>query len=138
MKKKLLALCLLAGVLAGCAGSPGDTPGTGDGAGTGKYTVISAQKAKQMMDQADSFVLVDVRTEAEYRAQRIPGAILIPDTQIVAQAPSQLPDKSALIFVYCRSGVRAKASATSLATLGYSNVYDMGGILNWPYDTVSG
>ena len=91
-----------------------------------------------MMNNNESFTLVDVRTESEYRSQRIDGAILIPVDQIESQAPSKLPDKEAKIVVYCRSGARSSVAARKLVTLGYTNVYDLGGIMNWPYETVSG
>ncbi|MCL2735360.1 MAG: rhodanese-like domain-containing protein [Propionibacteriaceae bacterium] len=127
--KKILVVCLVAvtALLAGCSSS-----------GTGGYQTITAQQAKQMMDQGGSYVLLDVRTQQEYSQQHIDGAILIPDTQVSSQAATTIPDKSTVIFVYCRTGVRAANASKALASMGYTHVYDMGGIVNWPYGTVSG
>ena len=99
------------------------------------YAKISAQHAKSMMDEGKSYILLDVRTDAEYKEIRIEGAILIPDTEIKDRAESELPDKDALILVYCRSGRRSASAANELVSMGYSNVYDFGGILDWPYET---
>ncbi|MCL2815637.1 MAG: stalk domain-containing protein [Oscillospiraceae bacterium] len=102
------------------------------------YRKISAAEAHQMMVSADNFILLDVRTEEEYRNQRIEGAILIPDYEIAAKAESKLPDKNAVILVYCGSGRRSESAARELVGLGYTNVYDFGAISSWPYGTVSG
>jgi len=125
MKKLLAALILGVSLLAGCSSDGG-------------FQTITAQEAKTMMDEETSYVLLDVRSEQEYVQQRIPGAILIPDTQIKDRAESEIPDKATVILVYCRSGVRAKGASQTLADLGYTHVYDMGGILDWPYETISG
>ena len=90
-----------------------------------------------MMGELKDFILLDVRTEEEYRESRIPGALLIPDYEIKDRAENELPDKTKIIFVYCRSGRRSSNAARELANLGYVNVYDMGGIANWPYETIS-
>ena len=103
-----------------------------------EYRKISAAQAYQMMSEEKDFILLDVRTEDEYIEERIDGAILIPDSQIRLRAPRVLPDKNKLIFVYCRSGVRSEKAARNLVSLGYINVYDIGGILSWSYGTVSG
>ena len=108
------------------------------GAQQAEYRKISAEEAYLMMMSEDDFIILDVRTEEEYVEQRIEGAILIPDTQIRLRAQRVIPDKYRLIFVYCRSGVRSAASARILVSLGYVNVYDMGGIIDWNYGTVSG
>lgn len=112
--------------------APSDTPEAA------VYHKITADQAKAMMDDGDAYILVDVRTQEEYDAQRIGDAILIPYDQMKDRAATDLPDKNARILVYCRSGVRASAAAHTLVDLGYTNVYDMGGIIDWPYDTVSG
>lgn len=91
-----------------------------------------------MMDGASGYVILDVRTQAEFQQAHIDGAILIPDTNINSQAATAIPDKETLIFVYCRTGVRAARASQALATMGYTNVYDFGGIVNWPYGTVTG
>jgi rhodanese-related sulfurtransferase len=95
------------------------------------YHKISAEKAYQMMNEGEDFILLDVRTEAEYREVHIKGAVLIPVDEIKERAESELPDKAKIIFVYCKSGARSENAARILASLGYVNVYDFGGIINW-------
>ena len=91
-----------------------------------------------MMAESDDYILLDVRTEEEYREQRIDGSVLIPNDEISIRAEAELPDKDAAILVYCRSGRRSASAAAELAALGYTNIYDFGGIQSWPYETVSG
>ena len=90
-----------------------------------------------MMSESGDFILLDVRTPGEYNARRIDGAILIPDSEIRDRAEKELSDKNKLILVYCQSGRRSENAARALARLGYANVYDFGGIINWPFETVS-
>ena len=97
---------------------------------------ITAEEAKKLMDSEEGYVILDVRTREEYDQGHIPGAILIPDTEIEAKAADLLPDKDQLILVYCRSGRRSKLAAQSLADLGYTNIREFGGILDWPYEVV--
>lgn len=101
------------------------------------YHKIGAKEAQQML-QTPGCVLVDVRTPEEYRQAHIPGALLIPNDEISRTAGRLLPDKDAAILMYCRSGSRSWSAAHRLAALGYTNVYDFGGIVDWPYGTVSG
>lgn len=98
------------------------------------YHKISAQEAKEMM-QSQDVIIVDVRTQAEYNEGYIENAILIPNESI-SEAPRELPDKNAIILVYCRSGNRSKQAADKLVALGYTNIYDFGGIIDWPYEIV--
>ena len=98
---------------------------------------ITAEEAKKIMDTESEYVILDVRTEEEFAQGHIPGAILIPDYEIREEAESSLPDKDALILVYCRSGRRSKNAAQILAELGYTNIRELGGILDWPYETVT-
>ena len=127
----VVALLLSMGFLAGCGSSGGN--GLGSGAQPQK---ITAAQAKALMDDGKPYTLVDVRTEDEFKAGHIAGAKLIPDTEIKDRAATDLPDKNARILVYCRSGVRSAGAARTLIDLGYTNVYDMGGIINWSYGTV--
>ena len=101
------------------------------------YHKISAAEAKKMMDSGEEYLLLDVRTDTEFAESHIAGAVLIPDYEITARAESALPDKSALILVYCRSGRRSANVAHTLVGMGYTNVYNFGGIIDWPYGTVS-
>jgi len=102
------------------------------------WQTITAQEAYRMMNELDNYILLDVRTPAEFTEIRINGAILIPDYELRQRAETELPDKNAVILIYCRSGRRSAFSAAILADLGYSNLYDFGGIINWPYETIKG
>ena len=99
------------------------------------FSTISAQEAKTRMDKG-GVIIVDVRTKGEYDSGHIPGAILIPNETIGSSRPAQLPDLNAEILVYCRSGARSRNASGKLAALGYTAVYDFGGILSWPYEVV--
>lgn len=92
----------------------------------------------EMVRNDKDIILVDVRTPEEYRKKRIPGSILLPDYEIRSRAAEVIPDKEAKIVVYCRSGRRSAQAARVLKDMGYSNVYDLGGIIDWPYETISG
>ncbi len=105
--------------------------------GNNPVSKISAEDLKSMMDQESALIIVDVRTPEEFAEGYIPGAVNIPDTEIEAAAEDVLLDKAAMIVVYCRSGRRSAVSAKTLSELGYTNVYDLGGILDWPYDIVT-
>ncbi len=98
------------------------------------YRQITANEAKEIMDSEDDVIILDTREQDEYDEGHIPGAIVIPHTEIEDKAPEMLPDKDAKILVYCRSGRRSKIASESLARLGYTNVLEFGGINDWPYD----
>ena len=116
MKKVLVILMLL---FAGCSKQEAS------------YQQISMAEAKDRMLQSSDYMIVDVRTVEEYNEGHIPGAINIPNESITA-APSELPDKDQVLYVYCRSGNRSKQASSKLAKLGYTNIYEMGGISSWP------
>ena len=98
------------------------------------YVNITAEEAKSIMDTEEGYIILDVREQEEYDAGHIPGANLIPYTQIGDKANEMLPDKEQLILVYCRSGRRSKIAAEALMALGYTNIKEFGGIIDWPYD----
>ena len=98
------------------------------------YQQITPDEAKNIMDSGREYILLDVREQEEYDAGHIPGAILIPYTQIEQKAEEMLPHKDKQILVYCRSGRRSKIATESLAKLGYTNVKEFGGINDWPYE----
>lgn len=98
------------------------------------YMNISAEEAKKIMDSEEGYVILDVRTQQEYDESHIPGAILIPNTEIEERAEEILTDKDQLILVYCRSGRRSKMAAEALVQLGYTNIKEFGGIIDWPYE----
>lgn len=106
--------------------------------GESAYHKITAEEAKKRMQDTQSYLLLDVRAPEEFLQQHISGAILIPDSQISAEAGKKLPNKDTPILVYCRSGRRSAGAAKQLVNMGYTQIYDFGGILDWPYETVSG
>jgi len=105
--------------------------------GDAVYVSISAQRAKQLMDSESDYVVLDVRTPEEYADGHIKGSMLIPYNEIGERAEDELPEKDKLILVYCRSGRRSKIAAQALAELGYTNVKEFGGIIDWPYEIVT-
>lgn len=121
--------------LAGCAFSSNDASGTENTENS--YEQITPVAAKALMDSEENYVILDVRTEEEFSEAHIDGAVLIPDYEIGENAGSMLTDKDQLILVYCRSGRRSKNAAAELASLGYTNVKEFGGIMDWPYETVT-
>ena len=98
------------------------------------YEQITAEEAKKIMDSGEEHIILDTREQDEFDEVHIPGAILIPYTEIENKAEEMLPDKDKLILVYCRSGRRSKIAAESLAKLGYTNIKEFGGIIDWPYE----
>ena len=98
------------------------------------YEQITPEEAKKIMDSGEEHIILDTREQDEFDEGHIPGAILIPYTEIENKAEEMLPDKDKLILVYCRSGRRSKIAAESLAKLGYTNVKEFGGIIDWPYE----
>lgn len=104
---------------------------------TDNYTQIDQETAKLMMEVDDGHVIVDVRREDEYAKGHIPGAILIPNESIGTEQPAELPDLEQIILVYCRSGRRSKEASQKLADIGYTNVYEFGGIVDWTGEIVT-
>ena len=96
---------------------------------------ITAQEAKEIMDTQEGYVILDTRTQEEYDQGHIPGAVLLPYDEVLQKAETILTDKNQLILVYCRSGRRSKLAANDLVKLGYTNIKEFGGIIDWPYET---
>ena len=109
--------------------------GCSDG-GSATYQQISGAEAKALMDSESGYIIIDVRTQEEYDEGHIPGARLIPYDEIADRAEKELPDKDQLILVYCRSGRRSKIAAEELVKLGYTNVKEFGGIIDWKHEIV--
>lgn len=147
----LLTLTIM---MSGCGSSDNEQSATEDNAGgtaqsategttkdtaqspSGSYQKIDAKAAKAMIDEG-SVTIIDVRTQEEYDDGHIPDALLFPVDQITEESAGQLvPDKAATLLVYCRSGNRSKTASNLLLELGYTSVYDFGGIIDWPYDVV--
>ena len=95
------------------------------------YTQISQDQAKEMIEKEDGHIIVDVRRMDEFETGHIPGAICIPNESIGTEQPEELPDLNQVILVYCRSGNRSKQAAQKLFDMGYTNVYEFGGIIDW-------
>lgn len=100
------------------------------------YEQISGEQAKNLMDTEKDYIIIDARTTEEFNEGHIEGAILIPEYEIGERAEKELPNKDQLILVYCRSGRRSKIAAQALADLGYTNVKEFGGIIDWQYEIV--
>ena len=126
--KKLIFLLLAVLLLTACGQNVENDQGV-------VYMNITAEEAKEIMDTEEGYIILDVRTQEEYDQGHIPGAILIPDTEIETKAEEVLTDKDQLILVYCRSGRRSKIAAEALVELGYTNIKEFGGIIEWPYET---
>ena len=125
--KRMISLLLSLLLLAGCGRNTAD----------GAYQQITQEDAKEMMDTQEVIIL-DVREQEEYDSGHIPGAMLLPVGIIdETTAAEVIPEKDSTVLVYCRSGNRSKTASSTLADLGYTNIYEFGGINTWPYETES-
>ena len=123
--KRIIPFLLALFLLTGCGGNAAD----------GSYQKISQEKAKEMMDSQEVIIL-DVREQDEYDGGHIPGAVLLPVGTIdETTAAEVIPEKDSTVLVYCRSGNRSKTASSTLADLGYTNIFEFGGINTWPYET---
>ena len=125
--KKLVFLLLAVMMLTACGQDKENDQGA-------VYVNITAEEAKRIMDSEEGYIILDVRTQEEYDQGHIPGAIVISHEEIAEKAEKMLTDKDQLILVYCRSGRRSKIAAEALAELGYTNIKEFGGIIDWPYE----
>ena len=125
--KKLIFLLLAVMLLTACGQDKENDQGA-------VYMNITAEEAKQIMDTEEGYIILDVRTREEYDEGHIPGAIVISHEEIADKAENVLTDKDQLILVYCRSGRRSKIAAEALVELGYTNIKEFGGIIDWPYE----
>ena len=137
--RMLNSLILLLGLLlTGCGNAGNDSADVTSENSSATYTQISQEEAKEMMGKDDDHIVVDVRRADEYAAGHIPGAILIPNEEIGIEQPAELPDLDQIILIYCRSGNRSKQASQKLADMGYNNVYEFGGIIDWTGEVVTG
>lgn len=141
MKKLLILVGMGLLLLPGCTSASPTTGSAASGSGSSLaeeavYKKISAADAKAIIDGDGTFIILDVRTQEEYDEGHIDGAVLLPYDQIPQEAASILPDKAATILVYCRSGNRSATASNALIDLGYTDVQDFGGIIDWPYEIV--
>ena len=125
--KKLVFLLLAVMLLTACGQDKENDQGA-------VYVNITAEEAKQIMDSEEGYIILDVRTQEEYDQGHIPGAIVISHEEIAEKAEEVLTDKNQLILIYCRSGRRSKLAAEALVELGYTNIKEFGGIIDWPYE----
>ena len=125
--KKLVFLLLAVMLLTACGQDKENDQGA-------VYVNITAEEAKQIMDSEEGYIILDARTQEEYDLGHIPGAIQISHEEIADKAEEVLTDKDQLILVYCRSGRRSKIAAEALVELGYTNIKEFGGIIDWPYE----
>ena len=148
MKKILVVIISLLGIISTACGVQEKVPFLPESKNTASVQTgstkelnrmeIKPEEAKARLDKGDKIILLDVRTEEEYNEKRLPNSILIPVEGIDKDAPAKLTDKNATIFVYCRSGRRSAIAVEVLTLMGYTEVFDLGGIEDWPYETVSG
>lgn len=103
--------------------------------GVATYEQISQEKAYKIMKTEQNYIILDTRTPEEFNEGHIPNAVCIDYQEVKARAEKELPDKDKLILVYCRSGRRSKIAAQTLCELGYTNIKEFGGIIDWPYET---
>ena len=129
MNKLFLLLMAAALMLGGCTPSA-QSPDT--------YRQISTQEAVDMMASETGYIILDVRRSDEYAAGHIPGAINIPNEDIGTEEIPRLPEKDQRIYVYCRSGNRSKQASEKLVALGYTDIVEIGGIMDWTGETVTG
>lgn len=137
--KRITTLFLAVMLLCLCAcqnEGESDKSGKGDGEAVNTYEQISQSEAKRIMDTEKDCIIIDARTQSEFDEGHIEGAIMIPEYEIAERALKEIPNKNALILVYCRSGRRSKIAAEALVELGYTNVKEFGGIIDWEYETV--
>jgi rhodanese-related sulfurtransferase len=128
MKKFIIFLGILTIVIIGLTGCKKEND---------MIKTIDSKEAMEIMEQNEDVIILDVRTEEEFREGHIKGAILLPDYEIEDKVEEVLEDKSTTVLVYCRSGRRSASAAKVLFTLGYTKIYDFGGIIDWPYDVVT-
>lgn len=149
MKKKMITiiLTLLCGGITACGSVANNGTQTvsksSDSTQNDSSKVLSSSKikpeeAKKRLESEKGIILLDVRTQEEYIEKHIPESMLIPVEEIEKEARTKLTDKNSIIFVYCRSGKRSAIAVEALVKMGYTRIFDLGGIINWPYETESG
>ena len=126
--KRILPIFLAALLLAGCAAPAEEIT----------YRQVNMDEAITMMEEESGYIILDVRTRSEFAEKHIPGAVNVANETIGTEDIPELPDKDQLILVYCRSGNRSKQASEKLVALGYTNIVEFGGIIDWPGETITG
>ena len=141
MKKSvcLILVLLIAVLLAACQNRKEENKMEKNAKG---YYEITQENAKEIMDSEKDILIIDVREEDEYNESHIKDALLLPLSVLYSEeaensAKKVIPDKNMKVLIYCRSGRRSKEASAVLASLGYENIYEFGGILTWQYDIVT-
>lgn len=130
--KKVIFIMMVSLLFAGCANSSAQGSNGGN-----SYRQVSMDEAIAIMNEQSGYIILDVRRADEFAGGHIPGAINIPNESIGTNEIPELPDKDQMILVYCRSGRRSKEASQKLADLGYTNIVEFGGILDWPGEKVT-
>ena len=128
MKRVILLVLSVVMLLSGCA--------LANSSASASYQQITQEEAKEMMKKDDGHIIIDVRRQDEFDEGHIPGAVLIPNESITDKQPEELPELDQIILVYCRSGRRSKEASQKLADIGYTHVYEFGGINTWTGEIV--
>ena len=136
MKKIVFIILIIASLLMISCSNSDQTVEENENKAEGKVIMISPEEAKENLDEDSEIVLLDVRTPSEYESGHIEDAVLLPLDQLNEKASEVIPDQEKIYYVYCRSGNRSATAAQLLVDMGYENIYDLGGIIDWPYDTV--
>lgn len=133
--KKIVSLLIICAMIlvSGCGGDVPPEPDVQEA----QYSQISQEEAMEMMDEVSGYLIVDVRRPDEYAEGHIPGAVNVPNEEILDEMPEALPDKDQMLFIYCRTGRRSKEAAVKLADIGYTNIYEFGGIVDWKGEIVT-
>ena len=136
IKRAAWIIALFAGIIliSGCAANS-ENGGASEVRESASYTQITQDEAMKMMEES-GYIILDVRRQDEFDEGHIPGAICVPNESIDTEMPEELPDLDQLILVYCRSGRRSKEASQKLADMGYTNIYEFGGIITWTGDVV--
>ena len=135
--KKFIPIALAAAALVLAVDCAAEKKAESDSDFKGIYTEITQEEAKEMMKKDDGHLIVDVRRQDEYDEGHIPDAVCIPNESIGTEQPEELPDKEQILLIYCRSGRRSKQAAQKLADIGYTNIYEFGGIIDWTGEIVT-
>jgi len=138
MRNVFIVLCLSIFTLGlcGCGSAQSSDAAVDKEQRMAAFQRVSSDEAAKMMTEEKDYLILDVRTAAEYAGGHLPNAVNVPNESIGTTPPKELPEKGQMIFVYCRSGARSQQAAQKLAAMGYTNIIEMGGINDWHGEVV--